>query len=42
MTTQLVKNYDLIVLEDLNIKNMTKSAKGDLETPGKQVAQKKR
>ncbi len=41
MTTQLVENYDVIVLEDLNIKNMTKSAKGNLETPGKQVAQKK-
>lgn len=29
-----------VVVEDLKIKNMTKSAKGTLETPGKQVKQK--
>jgi len=30
----------MIVLENLQIKNMTKSAKGDLEKPGKMVKQK--
>ena len=39
-TTTLSKNHAVIVLEDLQIKNMTKSAKGDVETPGTQVAQK--
>jgi putative transposase len=36
----LVKNHDLIVLEDLKIKNMTKSAKGTIEEHGVNVAQK--
>ena len=40
-TTELVRNYDLIVLEDLKIKNMTRSAKGTVERPGKNVAQKR-
>ena len=40
-TTELVRNYDLIVLEDLKIKNMTRSAKGTVENPGKNVAQKR-
>ena len=40
-TTQLVRNYDLIVLEDLKVKNMVRSASGTKENPGKQVAQKK-
>ena len=39
-TTELVRNYDLIVLEDLKVKNMTRSAKGTVESPGKNVAQK--
>ena len=39
-TTDLVRNYDLIALENLKVKNMTKSAKGTLENPGKNVAQK--
>ena len=34
-------NYDFIAIEDLEIKNMTKSAKGTLEEPGKNVAQKR-
>ncbi|MEX6431254.1 transposase, partial [Ferrimicrobium acidiphilum] len=34
-TTELVRNYDLIVLEDLKVKNMTRSAKGTVESPGK-------
>ncbi|MHB1903771.1 MAG: RNA-guided endonuclease InsQ/TnpB family protein [Ferrimicrobium sp.] len=39
-TTELVRNYDLIMLEDLKIKNMTRSAKGTVENPGTNVAQK--
>jgi putative transposase len=40
-TTFLVKKFDVIVVEDLNVKNMTKSAKGTKERPGKNVGQKK-
>ena len=40
ITTELVRRYDLIAVEDLPIVNMTKSAKGTLEKPGKNVAQK--
>jgi putative transposase len=40
VTTTLSKNHAVIVLEDLPIKNMTKSAQGDVENPGTQVAQK--
>ena len=39
-TTELVRNYDLIVLEDLKVKNMTRSAKGTVENPGKNVKAK--
>jgi putative transposase len=35
-----VRNYDLIALEDLKIKNMTRSAKGTVENPGKNVKAK--
>lgn len=35
-----VNAYDLIVVEDLKIKNMTSSASGTVEEPGKNVAQK--
>jgi putative transposase len=37
---QLAKNHGLIVIEDLKTKNMSKSASGTLENPGKMVAQK--
>lgn len=37
---QISKNHALIVMEDLQVKNMTKSAKGTKEHPGKNVAQK--
>jgi len=37
---RLVKNHSLIVIEDLLIKNMSKSSKGSKENPGKKVAQK--
>lgn len=39
-STQLVKNHDVIVVENLKINNMTKSAKGTVNKPGKNVKQK--
>jgi IS605 OrfB family transposase len=39
-TTGIAKNHGLVVLEDLRIKNMSKSAKGTLENPGSHVKQK--
>ncbi len=39
-TTKLAHDYDTIVIEDLKVKNMTKSAKGTLSNPGKNVRQK--
>ncbi len=39
-TTQLVRDYDLIVVEDLKVKNMTKSASGTKDKPGKNVRAK--
>ena len=39
-TTILSKNHALIVVEDLKVKNMSKSAKGSVETPGRNVRQK--
>ncbi|WP_432870374.1 RNA-guided endonuclease InsQ/TnpB family protein [Microbispora rosea] len=36
----LVCDYDVIVHEDLQIANMTRSASGTIETPGRNVAQK--
>src|SRR5690606_15546946 len=39
-STMLARTYDLIRFEKLNIKNMTRSAKGTVEQPGKNVAQK--
>jgi putative transposase len=38
---EIVARYEVIALEDLNLVNMTKSAKGTTEAPGKGVAQKK-
>lgn len=40
LTTQIAKNHGLVVLEDLRLKNMSKSAKGTIEKPGKMVKQK--
>ena len=34
------KNHAVIVLEDLQVRNMSRSAKGTVEEPGKNVAQK--
>ena len=39
-STGLARTYDLVRFEKLNIKNMTRSAKGTVEDPGKRVAQK--
>ena len=36
----LARSYDLVRFEKLNIKNMTRSARGTTEQPGKQVKQK--
>lgn len=40
VSTYLVRSYDLICVENLNIKGMSKSSKGTLENPGKNVKQK--
>ena len=40
LTTKLAKNHSDIVLEALSIKNMTASAKGTVENPGRNVKQK--
>ena len=39
-TTDLVRNYDIICVEDLKVKNMVRSARGTVENPGKNVRQK--
>ena len=40
VSTTIARSYDLIRLEDLRIANMTRSAKGTVEQPGKNVRQK--
>jgi len=40
ISTNLVRKFDLIVVEDLKLSNMTKSSKGTLLKPGKRVPQK--
>ena len=40
LSTKICKNHAIIVVEDLKIKNMSKSARGTLENPGKNVAAK--
>src|ERR1700722_1477241 len=39
-STDLTRRFDLIRVEDLQIKNMTRSAKGTRENPGRNVRQK--
>ncbi|WP_326718364.1 transposase [Streptomyces sp. NBC_00243] len=39
-STMLARTYELVRFEKLNIKNMTASAKGTVEKPGKKVRQK--
>ncbi|MFJ6795565.1 RNA-guided endonuclease InsQ/TnpB family protein [Streptomyces sp. NPDC091268] len=40
LTTDLAKSHGLIGIEDLRVKNMSKSAKGSVEAPGKNVRAK--
>jgi len=40
LTARLVRDHRLIVTEGLNVRNMTASAKGTVEEPGKNVRQK--
>ena len=40
LTTRLAKNHGVIAMEGLDLRNMTKSAKGTVAQPGKNVAQK--
>ena len=40
LSRMLVNSYDLIAFEDLRVLNMVRSAKGTVEKPGKNVAQK--
>jgi len=42
LTTTLAKNHSLIAVEDLALRNMTRSAKGTVEAPGKNVSAKSR
>ncbi len=39
-TTEFSKNHAMIVIEDLQISNMSKSARGDMEQPGRNVKAK--
>ena len=39
-STDLARRFDVIRFEDLRIKNMTRSAKGTVENPGKNIRQK--
>ncbi|MDR2443685.1 MAG: transposase [Deltaproteobacteria bacterium] len=41
MSTTIAKNQSVVVVEDLRVKNMSKSARGTVEKPGKNVAAKK-
>ena len=40
VSTQLVKDHQIICIEDTGIRNLTRSAKGTAEQPGKNVRQK--
>jgi len=40
ITTAIAKRHNLVVVEDLKIKNITKSAKGTIENPGRNVKAK--
>ena len=40
LSTDLARRFDAIRIEDLNIRHMTRSAKGTLEAPGRNVAAK--
>jgi putative transposase len=40
LATRITKNHGIICVEDLQVRNMTRSARGTVEHPGTQVAQK--
>lgn len=40
ISSDLARNYRVVVLEDLRIQNMTASARGTVEAPGRNIAQK--
>jgi transposase len=40
VSTDLARRFDVIRVEDLKIRNMTRSAKGTVEAPGRNVRQK--
>lgn len=40
-STAISKNHAIVCIEDLQVKNMTRSAKGTLQQPGKMVRQKR-
>lgn len=40
ITTEIIRNHDLIAIEDLDIANMTRSARGTDEKPGRNVSDK--
>jgi putative transposase len=40
LSTDLARRFDIIRIEDLNIRGMTRSAKGTVEAPGRNVAAK--
>lgn len=40
ITTSISKNHAIVVIEDLIVSNLSKSAKGTIETPGKNVSAK--
>jgi len=40
LTTEISKNHAVVVIEDLQVKNMSASAKGSIEAPGRNVKQK--
>lgn len=41
LSSMLVKQYDIIVVEDLKVRSMIKSASGTIENPGTNVVQKR-
>ena len=40
LSTEISKNHAVICVEDLQVRNMSRSAKGTMEEPGKHVAAK--
>jgi transposase len=40
VSTDIARRFDVIMVEDLQIRNMTRSAKGTHENPGRNVRQK--